>query len=577
MQKKTTARLFTTKYLTKYLTKSLISKLSIALSMIVSSNMAMPAQSAETITLEFSPFYIDIPISAIEEFAETGKLSPELTLYSELLEGKDLTSVRQMLTQTNPLITPQVINLLNKSPIGQSVIALLGNGVRTADNQNGAESLSLAMTEAVESPAGLSLLTMIRYFPGDIRLQLHNTVGLLQELAERTIYSHNVYQAIERQSLAQAETEVNINPATLADIAQPGPFTWEKQSFTFRNPDRDTDSPIDVYLPNVSNNTNQIPVVVISHGLGSDQSTFAYLAEHLASYGFAVIMPLHIGTDTNELARIMTGYGSPIPADNFLNRPLDITYALNTVEARYKNDPVWQGRLNLAKVGLFGQSFGGYTAVASAGADVSLDELRERCANKDSDFFLNMSLFLQCRAVELPEDNYALRDERVQAIIAVNPLTSGVFNQETMGKINIPTMIVSGTLDTTTPALPEQIIPYTWLTTPNKHLLLVRPGTHFTFIGGGEESGAVPVPPQLIGPPPPAGFPYMQTMATAFFQNYIVGDQKYQPYLTARYAKQMSQEPFQFSLVQEIDGQSIRQELENKTQRFQNIIERVKK
>lgn len=571
MLKRNTPQLF----VTKYLTKLLISKLSIAFSLILGSSIGLPARSAETITLEFSPFYIDIPISAIEEFAKTGELSPELTLYTELLEGKDLTNIQQMLTQTNPIITPAVINLLNTSPTGKAVVELLGNAVKTADNQNGAESLAVAMTKAVESPDGLSLLSLLQNFPGDIRLQLHNTVGLLQELTERTIYSRNVYQAIEKQALAQAESEVNINPADLANIAKPGPFTWEKQSFTFRNPDRTTDSPIDVYLPAVKN-SGQIPVVIISHGLGSDRSTFAYLAEHLASYGFAVLMPLHIGTDTEQMARIMSGHGKPLNPDNFLNRPLDITHALDAVEAKYANDPVWQGRLNLSKVGLFGQSFGAYTAVASAGADLELTAFAEKCANKDSDFFLNMSLFLQCRAVELPEQSYRLRDERVQAILAVNPLTSGVFNKETMGAINIPTMIVSGTMDTTTPALPEQIIPYTWLTTPDKYLLLVRPGTHFTFIGGGEESGAVPVPPQLIGPPPPAGFPYMQTMATAFFQTYIADDQKYQSYLTARYAKQMSETPFQFSLIQEIDGQSIREELENKTQRFQQIIERVR-
>lgn len=571
MLKRNTPQLF----VTKYLTKLLISKLSIVFSLILGSSIGLPARSAETITLEFSPFYIDIPISAIEEFAKTGELSPELTLYTELLEGKDLTNIQQMLTQTNPIITPAVINLLNTSPTGKAVVELLGNAVKTADNQNGAESLAVAMTKAVESPDGLSLLSLLQNFPGDIRLQLHNTVGLLQELTERTIYSRNVYQAIEKQALAQAESEVNINPADLANIAKPGPFTWEKQSFTFRNPDRTTDSPIDVYLPAVKN-SGQIPVVIISHGLGSDRSTFAYLAEHLASYGFAVLMPLHIGTDTEQMARIMSGHGKPLNPDNFLNRPLDITHALDAVEAKYANDPVWQGRLNLSKVGLFGQSFGAYTAVASAGADLELTAFAEKCANKDSDFFLNMSLFLQCRAVELPEQSYRLRDERVQAILAVNPLTSGVFNKETMGAINIPTMIVSGTMDTTTPALPEQIIPYTWLTTPDKYLLLVRPGTHFTFIGGGEESGAVPVPPQLIGPPPPAGFPYMQTMATAFFQTYIADDQKYQSYLTARYAKQMSETPFQFSLIQEIDGQSIREELENKTQRFQQIIERVR-
>ncbi|MGL6282696.1 MAG: alpha/beta hydrolase, partial [Microcoleaceae cyanobacterium] len=83
MQKRNTPKLFARKYWTKLL----ISKLSIACSIILGSSISLPAQSAETITLEFSPFYIDIPVSAIEEFAKTGKLSSELMVYSELLEG----------------------------------------------------------------------------------------------------------------------------------------------------------------------------------------------------------------------------------------------------------------------------------------------------------------------------------------------------------------------------------------------------------------------------------------------------------------------------------------------------------
>lgn len=52
--------------------------------------------------------------------------------------------------------------------------------------------------------------------------------------------------------------------------------------------------PVDFYVPNQQAKPGApIPVIVISHGLGSDRTTFAYLAIHLASYGFAVLVPEH--------------------------------------------------------------------------------------------------------------------------------------------------------------------------------------------------------------------------------------------------------------------------------------------
>jgi len=140
-----------------------------------------------------------------------------------------------------------------------------------------------------------------------------------------------------------------------------------------------------------------VPVIVISHGLGSDSSNFEYLATHLASYGFAVVVPNHPGSDSKQLRSLLNGSASEVAKpDEFYN---------DTLEERKKSDPRLRGRLNLQQVGVFGQSFGGYTALVLAGAKIHFEQLKKDCkpdALKDT---WNASLLLQCRALELHHKN----------------------------------------------------------------------------------------------------------------------------------------------------------------------------
>lgn len=73
----------------------------------------------------------------------------------------------------------------------------------------------------------------------------------------------------------------------------------------------------------------------------------------------------------------------------------------------------------------------------------------------------------------------------MKAVIAVNPITSVVFGQEGMSKIQIPVLMIGGSDDYVAPAVSEQIYPFSWLTSPNKYLMLLEKGTHFSFLASG--------------------------------------------------------------------------------------------
>ena len=80
-----------------------------------------------------------------------------------------------------------------------------------------------------------------------------------------------------------------------------------------------------------------------------------------------------------------------------LKMHIDISFLLNELEQLNKYQ--LQGQLNLEKVGIFGHSFGASTAFALAGAEINFNQLQQDCGPQME--ILNMSLLLQCRALEL--------------------------------------------------------------------------------------------------------------------------------------------------------------------------------
>ncbi|NJP12664.1 MAG: hypothetical protein HC866_27020, partial [Leptolyngbyaceae cyanobacterium RU_5_1] len=299
------------------------------------------------------------------------------------------------------------------------------------------------------------------------------------------------------------------------------------------------------------------------HGLGSDRTTFAYLAEHLASHGFAVLVPAHPGSDSKQMEALLRGAVSEVAEPTeFANRPLDITYLLNYLEQQALSNPAFQN-LNLKQVGMVGQSFGGYTALALAGAPISFQQLQAKCQDLDNTY--NISLLLQCRAQQLEQTGPMktdFRDPRVAAVIALNPINSVVMGQDSLSQITIPTLIVAGSADTVAPALFEQVQPFTWLKTDQKYLVQMESGTHFSVIGGGGAGAteALSFPPEVIGPNPAIARRYTNALALAFLQTYIAKNPSYRPYLSASYARSISEFAIRLDLVQSLTANQLVQE-----------------
>lgn len=515
--------------------------------------------AAVRIYLSYGAIERSISVASLETYAREGKLDDDLATYADYVSPQRLVQLRRVLLEPIEL-SPVVVSQFLYTPIGVTLLQRLSEVVQTEARQPGFYALRSALILAAADPQGLTLLNVIEKYPTrSMRIDLGRSLQIADRLESLVNQTREAIAVVSRQSTATA-IKAPVDLSQIPDLRYRGAFSWNKQTLKLHDRSRDRTFLADLYLPQpplgskrkqTSAIQNQpFPVIVISHGLGSDRTSFIYLAEQLASYGFAVAVPEHPGSNSKQLQLLFSGRTNEVAQPNeFINRPLDVKYLLDQLQRLDTSNPNF--RLNLQQVGVVGQSFGGYTALALAGAKLNFDHLQTEC-EKHNDIW-NVSLLLQCRATELPSIKYNLQDRRVKAVIAINPIVSGIFGQMGMQQIQVPVMIVSSGFDTVAPALPEQIVPFSWLTIPQKYLVLIESATHFSTIGETEPSKEViAVPEAAIGPTPAIARRYVSALSVAFFQTYIAKNSQYRFYLSSSYAQAISQAPLNLSLVQSV-------------------------
>lgn len=511
-----------------------------------------PGLAAESITIAFPPLgNFVLTVNDIETFAKDGTPSPALERFVRLIPQENQGQLREALKQ-NMQLSPKTVRDAVNSPLGMALFNRVGLVLRTADGQNGATALKEAFVAAANKPEGISVLNIIRAFPSPT-IQVEGQLGFrtLQGFVRVTENQNRVVAYLAKTANSGRSPAI---PATLPNPAQNGTFTWDKKSITFINPNRGNEPiPAELYLP--KGLTQPTPLIVISHGLASDRFTFTYLAEHFASQGFPVAAITHPGSDSQRFKYFLSGTEidyQVIPSD-LVNRPLDIKYFLDSLQTTATPD--WQ--ININQVGVLGHSMGGYTALAVAGAGVDRGAVNQECnrIRDDLDSF-NISALLQCRILGVVNIPSPLRDERVKAVVAINPIGSVIFGQAGMAQIKIPTLIVAGSEDIFAPPLEEQFIPFTWLTTPDKYLAVMSLGTHFSVLQA-DATGVFPVPNDLIGPDPSKAKPMVEGISSAFFQTYIVPNPEFQGFLSQKFIGGLAVDPFSMYIIRELTQEQI--------------------
>lgn len=531
----------------------------LGISLLLTAFEVKPVLGAERVVFSIpvlGDFYV--AVDSLETFAETGEITSDFEFYAKRLKPRTLSQLRQILRQRLD-VSPVTVSRLTTMPMGEDYLKRIGQIVSTHPNRNGFYALRSALILAAADSKGLTLLNIMRQFPTqDMRLDTNLIISFVRESANYLQYNDTTVEAIAEE----AEAELTANLSQPQDLRQQGAYQVAKETRTFQiDRIRETLSGLsnfyhldaDLYFPQDLGKPS--PLIVFSHGFGSNRFNYTYLAEHLASHGFAVVVPEHIGSDSKYQQAFLRGELSvDVSPIEFISRPRDVTYLLDALESMTANNPEWQGRINFDQIGVIGHSFGGATALLLAGAELNQERLRQECDRYQ--FTLNASLMLQCRARYLPPGEYRLQDARIKAALAVSPVTSVMLGPEGMGKIEIPTMLLGGSKDIVAPFIAEQGHPFLWLNAPHRYLGLMANGTHSSTSNATEVAKMRKV---MRGPRPDLGRSYLKALSLAFMEVYVRDRTDYQPYLSASYARKISGNALPLNLIDSLTPQQLEQ------------------
>ena len=523
-----------------------------AILLLLVSLQAGTAMAADRVTVTYGLLERSLSVQALEDYAKTGQASKELRSYlANLNEQQEAQLQRVLLTRAD--LNVVAVSQFLYTEQGEILLQRLGEVIRTEANLSGFYAIRSALILAAAQPDGLTLLNVLKQFPlSDLRIDLNRTLQIFNDLQALIQQTQDATALVNQQSRIEAATET---VTAFPDLLQLGQFDWQMTTIQLRDNSRNREFPVDLYLPEQHQTpVLAAPIVVISHGLGSDRSTYAYLARQLASYGFVVAVPEHPGSNAQQLQALINGTVSEVTAPSeFVDRPLDIKYLLDEL-SRLNQSLALRGRFDLNHVGVVGHSFGGYTALALAGAQINFQQLAADCNRRS----YNLSLLLQCRAQDLPPPLPDLHDPRVKAIIAINPIGSSLLGSSDFAAIQVPVMLISSSADTITPALIEQIRPFTWLNT-DRSLVLLQGGTHFSTLDvpPSTASASLALPSEVVGPDPALAQAYLKQLGVAFFETHLLSDPAYRPYLSAAYVQQISQSLLPIVLVQSLTASQL--------------------
>lgn len=271
-------------------------------------------------------------------------------------------------------------------------------------------------------------------------------------------------------------------------------------------------------------------LVVLSHGSGGGPWVHVDLAEALVAAGFTVAVPLHRGDNHQDDSQ----QGPP----SWARRPLEVSRAIDAVAAA----PGLAAGLQLDRVGVWGQSAGGHTALSLAGGRWSGARFVQHCeARIAQDFHACVGTLLAHSggALDAPKRALALWvlrsayasaqvhahiDTRVAAVVAANPYAAD-FDLASLATPRVPLALATTGRDAWLgPAWHGEAVAAAC--TGCERLAHIPDAGHGAFLS--------PLPPELHGSlarllADPPGFdrarwvPELNRRTVAFFQRHLLG------------------------------------------------------
>ena len=202
-----------------------------------------------------------------------------------------------------------------------------------------------------------------------------------------------------------------------------------------------------------------LPLVIVSHGTGGSGFSHLDTALALARAGFVVAAVTHPGDNYADQSKSVA----------VLDRP---RHMMRTVDYMLAE---WPGhdRIDAKRVGIFGFSAGGFTALVDAGGKPDLSLIAPHCAKHPGDF---ACMLLSKQNGPPPQAQAAavsardLGDKRIRSAVVAAPALGFTFTEEGLRDVRIPVQLWRAESDT--------VLPHPWYAEAVWNGLPVKPEYH---------------------------------------------------------------------------------------------------
>ncbi len=196
----------------------------------------------------------------------------------------------------------------------------------------------------------------------------------------------------------------------------------------------------------LSDKQNSHRVAIISHGAFGSPREMNWLGYALASQGWLVAGVAHFG----ESWVYGTENIDPSSVMRFWQRPQDVSFAIDSLsEKGLFNTP-----LTTDKVIMLGHSAGGFTSLAMAGAKLAAGKSTAYCASEKAKNDKGCDYGKQSQRKPMNKEmlnnisalQEQMHDQRIAAVIALDPALGHTVNEQSLASIEIPTLVL-GSVD----------------------------------------------------------------------------------------------------------------------------------
>ena len=225
------------------------------------------------------------------------------------------------------------------------------------------------------------------------------------------------------------------------------------------------------------------PLVVLSHGFAITASSYGWLAEHLASRGMVVVAPHH-----------RESLDPGVLWQSTYDRPGDVQTVLSFLEEEVRPGGEFEDLIDSETVAVVGHSYGGYTALAAAGARIDTGAFNMGC---DSAYATDDPLVFLCDALgprlsdladaaslgSVPTGFWpAWSDPDVDAVVSMAG-DAAMFGEPGLGEITVPVLAIGGTADTDSPFEWGTQLTYDHVSSDRKIEVALEGAAHLIFAG----------------------------------------------------------------------------------------------